>query len=213
VNFQLLDSLNYFYESDIINYEVLCAKLLNYDLCQYTSYRFLKMFCSQGIIFDNELNKEKGKDKDHEIIKEGEYSSPGKSPKNEKGSIASRSRNNENTDYNSNSSSDICTNTNISPKYTYNSSKSSNNMNLVEKIIKSCYDVNDFILEGIFLINFIFIFIKDNSSLEYSPLHIALTAISITRKLYNLPNWHFLLEKMYKVTHASFQSCYDFYSM
>ena len=167
------------------------------------------MFCSQGIIFDNELNKEKGKDKDHEVFKEGEYSSP----KKEKGFIASRSRNNENTDYNTNSSNDLCTNTNISPKYTYNGSKSINDINLVEKIIKSCYDVNDFILEGIFLINFIFIFIKDNSSLEYSPFHIALTAISITRKFYNLPNWHFLLEKMYKVTHASFQSCYDFYSM
>ena len=54
--FQLLDSLSYFYANEIINHEIVCLKLLKYDLCQYSAFHFLKFFCAQGIIFENEIN-------------------------------------------------------------------------------------------------------------------------------------------------------------
>jgi len=136
VHFQFSDGGTYFLAEDILQYEIMCVKLLKYDLCQYTSYHFVKMFCSQGIIFEDELNLTK-QNKDNREIRDNLKLSPSH-------------QETRNTEYTTNITT-ISTNINISPTDRGPKIKFKYPLINIESVIKSCYDINDFILEGILI--------------------------------------------------------------
>ena len=94
------------------------------------------MFCSQGIIFEDELNLTK-QNKDNREIRDNLKLSPSH-------------QETRNTEYTTNITT-ISTNINISPTDRGPKIKFKYPLINIESVIKSCYDINDFILEGILI--------------------------------------------------------------